>query len=372
MLGRQDHGRVAGEPAPGELRRHPADRAIDEAEGVTQHRPGHPAAVMAHVAAQLVDAADRRGRQLLGRRDGLEVHPEDRRDAHVRGAGVVSAVDLVQDGLDLDRVVELGVAVVRGPVPARACGQARVGRGAVDLGREQVVDARARMARKQLIGGMLVRPGGAQPRIVCDLEHRVHAQVLARIHRRARGRVEGQLGRVDHPRLDRRHVAREGEDAAGEARIEVRDAQAGVDRVQVAVDVLGEVHLGAEAGRLPRRARAARGQQPAVVRVVVVDPGRPRVSAGHLGDHAREGVRRHRRDRVSVFGARSREPRKRAARMVAHPPAQIRLVQPIHRYQQDVLCLRRSLRGDSARTGRGHRGRGGERPQPQRDEARAP
>ena len=48
--------------------------------------------------------------------------PKMRRHAGMRAAAVVAAVDLVQDRPHLDRVVELGVAVVRGPVRAGPAG----------------------------------------------------------------------------------------------------------------------------------------------------------------------------------------------------------------------------------------------------------
>jgi hypothetical protein len=41
--------------------------------------------------------------QLLGCRDGLELHPEDRGDPDLGGAAVVVAVDLVEDRLDFAR-----------------------------------------------------------------------------------------------------------------------------------------------------------------------------------------------------------------------------------------------------------------------------
>src|SRR5207237_8863104 len=83
-------------------------------------------------------------------RPRLEVHAVDRgRAGRVRRAVVVAAMRPVEDRLHLERVVELRVEVVLGPVVARTVRSRqaieRVDRNqAVDLRGEEVVDARAR------------------------------------------------------------------------------------------------------------------------------------------------------------------------------------------------------------------------------------
>ena len=337
MLGRDHDVGVLEQVAPGQPVDHQPQLAVDEAERVPQHRPRHPAAAAVQVSAGALDAVDRREGQLLGGRDRLEVHAEDARHAGMRAAAVVAAVDLVQDRPHLDRVVELGVAVVRGPVGAGPGRQRGIGCGAVDLGREQVVDGAPGVAADQLIGRVLVGPRCAHAGIVGDLEDGVHAQVLPRVDRLAGGGIDRQLAGVDHPLLDLGDAAGQRKHAGGEARVEVRDAGAGVDRVQVAIQHLGEVDLGAEAAGLAGRARAAGWQQAAVVAVVVVDARGARVAAGDLGDETGEGVGGDRGGRVGVLRAAVRDPCQHAVGVVADPPAQIGLVQSVHRDQEHVL-----------------------------------
>jgi hypothetical protein len=109
---------------------------------------------------------------------------------------VVVAVDLVQDGLDLVRVVlDVRVVVLR-PVAA-VRDPARRERVAVDLRREQVIDPVAGRTVEDLVRNVLVRPRRQQAVVVEHVEDRVHLQVLVRIDRLASLRVDRQRGGVD-------------------------------------------------------------------------------------------------------------------------------------------------------------------------------
>ena len=99
-------------PALGELGRHPADLRVDEAEGVAQHRPGHPVAVPAHVAAQLVEPPIGDVGSFSAVETVWKFIPKIAGTPTCAVPAVVVAVDLVEHRLHLVCVV-LGVAVVR-------------------------------------------------------------------------------------------------------------------------------------------------------------------------------------------------------------------------------------------------------------------
>ena len=72
--------------ARGELRDHAPHLVVDERKRVPEHGPRHPVAVLEDVAPVLGLPSERGGRQLLGGRDGLEVHAEERGNADLLGA----------------------------------------------------------------------------------------------------------------------------------------------------------------------------------------------------------------------------------------------------------------------------------------------
>jgi hypothetical protein len=213
-------------------------------------------------------------------------------------AAVVQPVDLVAYRLDLVVVVLPGGEVVGRPVAGLAGGvQVACRRVAVDLGREQVLDAVAARPAEDLVRRVLVRPGGPQPGGVDQLP-----------------RVAGHL-----------------QDAAGQA----GQPLARVDGRGVPVDALVVRDL--RAGGRGRTVRRPRRQQPVVERDVVIDTGRARVATGHLTDHAWEGVGRDRRPGLGVVNPPSGELRERRVRVMAHEALQVGLVHPVHADQQDVL-----------------------------------
>ena len=89
----------------------------------------------------------------------------------------VEAVDPVDDSVHLDGVVGLNAGIAGGVVIAgRRAGQLRV-----DFGCEQVVDAFSRRAAENLIGWVLVGPGGEAAGLLDDLEDGVGAEILMRV-----------------------------------------------------------------------------------------------------------------------------------------------------------------------------------------------
>src|SRR5262249_53247378 len=173
VLGRDDDCGAAGQVVGVDPGDHHADFGVDVFECAHQQRAGDRPARRVP-ARQPVG-----GGQLLGRGDGLEVHPEDRRGAHVLLTAVVETVDPVQHRLDLVAVVLNGRGVVRGPVIAR-----RVADGvAVDLRGEVVLDPRSGRPGQYLVRGVLVGPGGAQPVVPGYVEDRVDLKVLVWVDR---------------------------------------------------------------------------------------------------------------------------------------------------------------------------------------------
>ena len=112
VLGRQDDHRVLLQMLGLDGREHFANPCVDEVQRPAEQRAGCEAVREVATGQAVGDW------QLLGRRDGLEVHAEDRRRPNARGAAVVKAVDLVDDSLDLVAVVLLGQRVVGRPVVA--------------------------------------------------------------------------------------------------------------------------------------------------------------------------------------------------------------------------------------------------------------
>ncbi len=193
VLGREDH--LGGAPQAllvkfGDQR---ADLAVDGAqrrdhlrrEGQARLRLDVPAGHVVGVAAArgVADAGLHRVDELLAHRNRLEVHPEDVGDADLGVARRVEPVDLVLHRRDLDAVVEhrVGHPVGDGQVGSGEVRRRHVG---VDLRREEVVD-RLVGARPldDLVGGVLVRPGGAQAGGVGHAEDRVDLEEVPGLHR---------------------------------------------------------------------------------------------------------------------------------------------------------------------------------------------
>src|SRR5215467_6973769 len=102
--------------------------------------------------------------ELLTDAHRLKIHAEDRRHADGVLSRAIETSDLVEDGLDLEHVVPLDAAIAgRGVLP----GNRIVG---VDFRRIQVVYSRSGWAVQNLIGRMLVGPGGAPAVGADDLE----------------------------------------------------------------------------------------------------------------------------------------------------------------------------------------------------------
>ena len=96
MLGADDDQGVLAEVAFVERRDHLADRGIDERDGIGEiwARRGERIGVAAAL-------------ELLSDADGLKVHAEQCRGAQMLGPGMIEAVDLGENGLNLDAVIPL-------------------------------------------------------------------------------------------------------------------------------------------------------------------------------------------------------------------------------------------------------------------------
>ena len=242
------------------------------------------------------------------------------------GAVVAVTVDPVEDGLNLVVVVLLGLEVVGRPVLlARIGGCGRV-RAAVDLGGEEVVDATTRRTRHDLVGGVLVGPGGDQPVLVGHFEDGVHLQVLVRIDGLAGGRVDRKLGWIDDVLGVADHVEDVGPRVGPGGGYE---ALAGIEGAQVLVERFEVGDLG------PRRRSGtgggARGEHGVVPGVVVVDAGARRIASRHLADQSGERVRRERGAGIREVDAPADQGGQRRTGVVLYVPPQVGLVEPVDR-----------------------------------------
>ena len=322
VLGGEDDRGAAEQVAVREQVDHRPELVIDEPQRAAHERPRQPP------VGAVATRPPAGGWQLLGGRDGLEVHPEDARDPHVVTPGVIQAADLVEDRLGLEVVVALSQGVDLRPVVTSAVGDA------VDLGGEEVVDTVPGGTVEDLVGRVLVGPGGPHSVPVSDLEDGVDPQVGVRHDAPTGARVDRQQRLVDEPLGPRRQP----QDASGET----GQALPGVEAAAVLVDGLVEGHVGA-AGRVvadpPRGSygvRRTRIDQRVVVGDVVVDAGRARVPARDLTDQSRERVGGERRAGVGVLRAAVHQPGHRRAGVVGDVPPQVGLVHAVDREQQHV------------------------------------
>ncbi len=218
---------------------------------------------------------------------------------------------------------------------------------AVDLRGEQVLDAGARGAVEDLVGGVLVRPRRTQTGPAGHLEDRVHLEVGVRVERLAGLRVDRELRGVDQAR----RVAGHRQDAVRQA----RQALAGVDGGLVLVEVLGEVHL--DPGLVALAPGGSRREKGGVVGVVVVDARGAGAAARRLGDHAGEGVGRRGGVGVGVLHTAADQLGQRGLRVPGDVPGQVRLVQPVDGDQQDMPGGGRTMGGgERGGLGGGHPG----------------
>ena len=124
---------------------------------------------------------------------------------------------------------------------------------------------------------------------------------------------------------------------------------AGVDRVLVLVGLLGVEDFGA--GLRVRAVGGAGREQFAVVGFVVVHAGGAGVAAGHLGDHAGEGVGGDGRLGVGEVDAVADQARRAPSAGACRRTRQVGLVQSVDGEQQDVFGL-----GFGGRRGQDRRG----------------
>ncbi len=292
VLGRNDDQRLAIALRELQRRDHCADLGIDEVEA------GLKAAVRRR-ARGIGIAADQAGieriagvalGELLADADGLEVHAEDRRHTHLGGPGAVEARDLVEHRLHLQHVVALDAVEARGGVLA---GHAVVG---IDFGREQVLDASAGRTIDEIVRRVLVRPCGAAAMGADHFEDGVGLDELMRIHRHASAvdQRHRQFRRID---LRQRLAER---------------AAPGVAQL-IVVDALVEQHVDARFAGAIR----ARREQRAVERIVVIDAGRFRRAAGHLGNKPRKRIGGARCQCLRIGETMARKVRKIALRVLA-------------------------------------------------------
>ncbi len=316
MLGGQDHRGVLAVSGGFERRLKFAHRGVDVVQGLGHQRTRGGA------AGEVTAGHAVRRRELLRCGDGLEVQAEDGRDGRRSCPGVVLAVDFVQDCLDFVAVVLLGGGVVLSPVAAER--SRSIG---IDLRGEEVVHTFAGRAVEDFIGRVLVGPCGCHAGVLGDFENSVHLQILVRVNRSARRRVNREGGRVQ----EAFRVAGHGQDARGKA----AEALPGIEGHRVLVRSFGERHLGAGCC-VPAVGSAGREQGP-VERVVVVHARGAGVSARQLAHEPRERVRRDRRLGVGVAGAVIHQPGEGRRLVVLDEPVKVLLVHAVHRNQQDVL-----------------------------------
>ena len=124
---------------------------------------------------------------------GLEVHAHDGGHRGLRLALVVESLYLVDEGIDFYAVVGDGVDDGLGEIVAVLV--ARHWR--VDLGSEELIDARTGGPVHYIVGRVLVRPVGALPRCLDHLKDGIYLQVIVRVYglegRRGDGETEGSM-----------------------------------------------------------------------------------------------------------------------------------------------------------------------------------
>ncbi len=207
VFGRHDdRGAVEKSLAP-ESAHHLAKGSVNEVERVGQDRPGSSTIGKITAVCGPRQVALRFGSwQLLACRNCLEIHSKDRRRPWVTGAIVATAIDPVDDGLNLVGVVLLSQKVVRCPVGLGRVSWCRRARAAVDLGRKEIINAFAGRPGQGQVGGMLVRPRGQQMVLVSYLENGVYVQILIGIDRLAGRGIDGQVRWIDYFHRVARHV----------------------------------------------------------------------------------------------------------------------------------------------------------------------
>ena len=269
--------------------------------------------------------------KLLADTDGLEVHAKDRGHAGMGGSRTVQAVDPIDDGVHLRGVVGLNARVAGGVVIAYR----RTGELGVYFRRIQVVDAFTGRAAENLVGRVLVRPGGEATGFLDDLEDGVGAEILVGIDRLALAVnqfalhvVRVELG-IDL--TERAAAGNVGDEGGGEIVADVEFLEVGHFGA-LAAGASGVWQVLAGVGGLGRILRA-------VVAVVVEQARRFRRGASDLGDHAGIGVGRRGGEGVRVDDAGVGEFGEVAGGMVLDPVGEVYGMHAVHTDQQDVLVV---------------------------------
>ena len=254
--------------------------------------------------------------QFLPDADALKVHAEYRGHAHRLRAIVIQALNLVHDRRHFQGIVLHGAYNAQSVVVAA---------DVRDLRGVQVVDALARAAVHQIIGGMLVRPRGAAGTLRLDhLKHGVGTYRIVRIKRDAVSRcvqVAGQRIRIDD-------VLR--------------------NPVHVHVDRLVENHL--RSGR-PGAGLVIRRPNRAVIAVIVKKAMSARRTSRHEREQSRKRIRVRGSPRIGERDATPGQFGERRSRMRFHIIGDVHRVQTVDTDQQymfdlslrqPVVCLGRS------------------------------
>ena len=145
-----------------------------------------------HISAIYVGSVsaegDRSMLELLAHTHSLIIEPEQGGNADVHFAGVVEAVDLIENGPNVEQVIALDIAEVGGPtVVDGVIDQGdRIGSGelrkrdgiGVDFGAIEIVDAVSAGTIRPFVAGVLVGPSGVAAVILHNFEYRVGAKVL--------------------------------------------------------------------------------------------------------------------------------------------------------------------------------------------------
>lgn len=162
-----------------ELADHPAQRLIHEIQLALESRRGSAKHIL--IAGPF---------QLLANTYRLEIRAKNGGNTGLFGAIVVEAVNLVEDRLNVERIVAFDIAEVGGPAvvwrgsgsvhwrTTRKLGQSH--RNGVDFGPEEVIDAVAARAVGPFVGWMFVCPCCAAAVGLYDFKNGIHAQVLVR------------------------------------------------------------------------------------------------------------------------------------------------------------------------------------------------